>query len=128
MSRNLLAAWYAGTRDSVRWIVTTYDVPGWAREGEVATTDVPFKTADAGTQIAAVRQGLGLTMLPCFVGDADPALARVPGSNLRMHGTLWVLTQGETRKTKRVRLFTAFVAERLATYAPLLAGRIDPLG
>jgi hypothetical protein len=29
---------------------------------------------------------------------------------------------GETRKTKRVRLFTEFVSRRLAAYAPLLAG------
>ena len=40
-----------------------------------------------------------------------------------MHGTLWLLTQGETRKTKRVRLFTEFMSERLATYMPLLAGQ-----
>jgi hypothetical protein len=63
-----------------------------------------------------------MTTLPCFVGDADPLLVRVPGSDLHMHGTLWLLTQGETRKTKRVRLFTEFVYHRLAAYAPLLAG------
>ncbi len=60
--------------------------------------------------------------MPCFVGDADPLLVRVPGADLHMHGTLWLLTQGETRKTKRVRLFTEFVSCRLAAYAPLLAG------
>ncbi len=39
-----------------------------------------------------------------------------------MYGTLWLLTHGETRKTKRVQLFTEFVSRRLAAYAPLLAG------
>ena len=63
-----------------------------------------------------------MTTLPCFVGDAEPLLVRVPGSPLRMHGTLWLLTQGETRKTNRVRLFTEFVSQRLAAYVPLLAG------
>jgi hypothetical protein len=47
---------------------------------------------------------------------------RVPGTDLHLYGTLWLLTQGETRKTKRVRLFTEFVSGRLAAYAPLLAG------
>jgi len=47
---------------------------------------------------------------------------RVPGADLHMYGTLWLLTQGETHKTKRVRLFTEFVSRRLAAYAPLLAG------
>ena len=60
--------------------------------------------------------------LPCFVADADPLLVRAPGTDLRMHGTLWLLTQGETRQTKRVRLFTEFVSLRLAAYAQLLAG------
>src|SRR3546814_17115697 len=69
-----------------------------------------------------LRQGLGITTLPCFVGDADPLLVRVPGTDLHLHGTLWLLTQGETRKTKRVRLFTEFISRRLAAYAPLLAG------
>ncbi len=128
MSRELLAARGGGRSDPVRWIVTTYDIPDWARQGEVATTEVPFKTADAGTQIAAVQQGIGMTMLPCFVGDADPLLTRVPGSDLHMHGTLWLLTQGETRKTKRVRLFSDFIARRLAGHAPLLAGARAPRG
>ncbi len=43
-----------------------------------------------------------------------------------MHGTLWLLTQGETRKTERVRLFTEFMSRRLAAYAPLLAGLSAP--
>ena len=63
-----------------------------------------------------------MTTLPCFVGDADPLLVRVPGAGLHPYGTLWLLTQGETRKTERVRLFTEFVSRRLAVYAPCLAG------
>jgi DNA-binding transcriptional LysR family regulator len=123
MSRDLLAAWRAGPSDPIRWIVKIIDgLPDRTREGEVRTTEVPFRTTDAGAQIVAVRQGLGLTRLPCFVGDADPLLVRVPGTDLRMHGTLWLLTHGETRNTKRVRLFTEFVSHRLAAYVPLLAG------
>ena len=99
-----------------------HGIPDWASEGEVRTTGVPFRVTDAAAEIAAVRQGLGITTLSCFVGDADPLLVRVPGADLHMYGTLWLLTQGETRKTERVRLFTEFVSRRLATYAPLLAG------
>jgi DNA-binding transcriptional LysR family regulator len=123
MSRDLLAAWRGGAPDSIRWIVVSQNgISDWAREGDVRAGGVPIKTTDGETQIAAVRQGLGMTILPCFVGDADPLLVRAPGTDLHMHGTLWLLTQGETRKTKRVRLFTDFVSRRLAAYAPLLAG------
>jgi DNA-binding transcriptional LysR family regulator len=123
VARDRLAAWRAGAPDPMRWIVISrYGVPDWASEGQLSTTGVPFRTTDDGAQIVAARQGLGLTTLPCFVGDADPLLARVPGAELHLYGTLWLLTQGETRKTKRVRLFTEFLSRRLAAYAPLLAG------
>ena len=104
MSRDRLAAWRAGAPDPIRWIVISiHGIPEWAREGEVRATGVQFRTTDGEAQIVAVRQGLGMTTLPCFVGDADPLLVRVPGTDLHMHGTVWLLTQGETRKTKRVR-------------------------
>ena len=123
MSRDRLAAWRTGAPDPIRWIVISmHGIPDWASEREVRTTGVPFRTSDGEAQIAAVKQGLGITTLPCFVGDADPVLVRVPGTDLHMYGTLWLLTQGETRKTKRMRLFTEFVSRRLAAHALLLAG------
>ena len=122
MSRDLLAAWRAGPSDPIRWIDRNKDgIPDWARNGEVPIAEIPFRTTDSEAQIAAVRQGLGVTMLPCFVGDADPLLARAPNTALRMLGTLWLLMRGETRKTTRVRLFTEFVSRRLTAYGPLLA-------
>jgi len=123
LSPDVLAAWRAGAPGPIRWIVKDNYLPDWARVGEVPTADVPFRTTDVGAQIVAVRQGLGMATLPCFVGDADKSLVRVPGAALHRHGTLWLLSQGETRKTQRVRLFLEFVSRRLGAYGPLLAGR-----
>jgi DNA-binding transcriptional LysR family regulator len=123
VSSERLAAWRAGAPDPIPWIViSSHGIPDWAGAGELPTAGVPFRTSDGEAQLAAVRQGLGITTLPCFVGDADPLLARVPGTDLHLYGTLWLLTQGETRKTKRVRLFTDFLSRRLAAHASLLAG------
>jgi DNA-binding transcriptional LysR family regulator len=123
ISRHRLAAWRAGTPGLMRWIVISdHGIPDWVSEGEVRNAGVPLRITDGEAQVAAVRQGIGITTLPCFVGDADPLLARVPDTDLHLYGTLWILTQGETRKTKRVRLFTEFVTKRLSAYAPLLAG------
>jgi DNA-binding transcriptional LysR family regulator len=122
MSGSRLAEWQAGGPDP-RWIaISGHGVPDWTREGERRTTGTPFRTMDFEAQVAAVRQGIGITALPCFVGDIDPLLERVPDTNLHLYGPVWVLTQGETRKTKRVRLLTEFVSRRLTAYAPLLAG------
>src|SRR3546814_13749326 len=98
MSRDRLAMWRAGAPDPVRWIViSSHGIPDWASAGEVRTTGVPFAVTDAEAQIVAVRQGPGMTTLPCFVGEADPLLARVPGADLTQTGTQWLLTQGQTR-------------------------------
>lgn len=123
MSRERFAAWRAGAPDPVRWIVISgHGIPDWAGEGDVRATGALFRTTDAGAQLAAVRQGIGITTLPCFIGDADPLLVRVTGTDIHMYGTLWILTQGETRKTKRVQLFTEFVSRRLAAHGALLTG------
>jgi DNA-binding transcriptional LysR family regulator len=123
MSRERLAAWRAGAPDPIRWIVRNRDgVSDWARKVDVPASEVLFIVTDAVAQVLAVRLGLGMAALACFVADADPLLVRVPGSTVRPFGTLWLLTQGEARKTKRVRLFTEFMARRLANHAPLLAG------
>lgn len=124
VSRACLTERRTGAADFLRWIViSAHGVPDWASEGDLRTGEVPFRVTDGEGQIAAVRQGLGITTLPCFVGDADPLLVRVPGTALHQYGTVWLLTQGETRKTKRVRLFTDFMSRRLAGHATLLAGR-----
>jgi DNA-binding transcriptional LysR family regulator len=66
---------------------------------EVRTREVPCRTTDSGVQIVAVRQGLGMTTLPCFVGNADSLLVRMPGTDLRMHGTLWLLRRKRVKKS-----------------------------
>jgi hypothetical protein len=57
--------------------------------------------------------------LRCTIGDTDPLLVRVSGTDLHLYGTLWIRTQGETRETKRVR-FTEFISRRLVAHGRLL--------
>ena len=123
MSRELLAAWRASAAEPIRWIVKrNIGRPDWADQVEVPAAETPFMVTDAEAQLAAAQLGVGLAALPCFVGDADPLLVRAPGASLRLHGTLWLLTRSDTRKTKRVRLFMQFLSRRLADHAPQLAG------
>jgi DNA-binding transcriptional LysR family regulator len=125
VSCDLLARWRVGATGPIRPIVINdRGVPDWASAGEIKATGAPFRAPDAEVQLAAVRQGLGMTRLPCFVGDADPMLTRAPGIAPHLNGALWILTQGETRNTKRVRLFIDFVSQRLAGRAPLLMGSL----
>lgn len=129
LSRRRLAAFRKDGSEKLRWIIKDrYGHPAWSQQTDLPVSDVLFRTTDAGAQMAAVREGLGLTLLPCFVGDADPLLVRAPGSRIAPGGTLWLLTERETRRSTRVRLFTQFLARKLAGHAPLLAGQLPSFG
>ncbi len=76
-------------------------------------------------QMEATRAGMGVSALPCFLGDADPSLVRVPGSPVTHIGDIWLLTHADTRRTKRVRLLCDRVRGAMQGYAGRLAGRLD---
>lgn len=77
---------------------------------------------DMAAAVGAVRAGIGATRMACFLGDSDPALARVPGLPLFPQIPLWVLTHADLRQVPRVRAFTGFVTQRLKTLRPLFEG------
>ena len=72
--------------------------------------------------LAAVRAGLGLAMLPCFLADPDPPLRRIGPLMPEMETGLWLLTHPDLRKVARVRAFLHFMAEEIGCSRPLLEG------
>ncbi len=76
-------------------------------------------TAD---MIDLVEGGVGLSVLPCFLGDPNPRLSRV-GDYMSGGTWLWVLTQPELRRTARVRAFAEWVQDLLVGDRELFEGR-----
>ncbi len=77
--------------------------------------------------VEALRAGLGLTILPCLVGDRQPRLRRV--GDYAVSGTyLWLLTHPELRATARVRAFVGFVRELARRDEALIEGRVPAPG
>ena len=71
----------------------------------------------------AAAEGLGLTFLPCYVGDADPRLVRVSDPIEHLDMDLWVLTHPDLRNTARIRSLMSFLYEELGAEADLWGGR-----
>ena len=127
MSKELHACWQADRSLPIKWVLKgNAPIPDWAKANDLAAAEVAFRAPEAGAHYAALCEGAGIGVLPCFVGDASVQLCRVPGSQMGSHGTLWSLTQGEFRRTKRVRLFLDFMSPRLTSYGPRLAGQLGP--
>ena len=74
-------------------------------------------------QQTAAQVGLGMVMLPCYRGDSDPALRRVPPGRVIQGKPGWILTLDDLRTTERVRVFVTFMAQAIRQYADLLEGR-----
>ncbi len=66
---------------------------------------------DMIAMMAAVKAGMGLGRLPCFLGDPDPDLIRVPGLEPSRYFDIWVLTHPELKNVARIRAFLSFAAD-----------------
>jgi DNA-binding transcriptional LysR family regulator len=79
-----------------------------------------IRTDDAKVLAAAVRAGLGVGVIPCLVGDADPRLRRF-GDEVHRE-TIWLVSPAELAGTRAVKLTASFVAGLFRRHAGALAG------
>ena len=84
---------------------------------------VTCRVASDALQYHLVRAGLGVAQLPCFIGDVDPTLVRVPNTPLEYGSELWVLTHQDLRRTARVSVLREHLHEALGRRRDLIEGR-----
>ncbi len=72
--------------------------------------------------VAATLQGLGVVMLPTYVGDAEPGLQRLPKPDLRHLADLWLVSHPDLRDNARLRAARAAITSGLRHHEPLFRG------
>ena len=77
--------------------------------------------------LAGVQEDMGLGLLPCYLGDSDPNLARVSLPIPELEKQLWILTHEDLRYVTRIRTFIDFVASFLAQKIELIEGTLHQL-
>lgn len=104
----------AGRPETARWLGWGGDErhPDWTGEAGLGRVPVWGAFPSPTMQQAAARAGLGLAMLPCLLGDADPGLVRAGAAEPTASRDIWILTHADLRRTMRVRVVMAF-AERV---------------
>lgn len=101
------AAYHAVDNGSDAWIGYGEDrrhLPQaeWIAEAVAAgQPSAPLSVADIETAHAAVAAGLGRSLLPCRIADADPRLRRI-GRDTALTREVWMLIQGDTRHSGRM--------------------------
>jgi len=102
-------------------------LPGWNWLREAAPdAEVVARSSSLTNLISAVKAGLGVTVLPCFLADSDADLVRCIGPISGVQSDLWLLTREDARDVRRVRAFIDFLAAHVAAMRPLLAGKAGP--
>jgi DNA-binding transcriptional LysR family regulator len=76
---------------------------------------------------AALREGIGLSILPCFMGDPDPALARYSEPQPEWGLGLWILLHPDLKRTARVLAFRDHMVEAIKAQVDLFAGRMTEI-
>jgi hypothetical protein len=56
-------------------------------------------------------------MLLCLLADAKPGLVRLADPDPALDTDVWILTHPDLRRVNRIRLFTAFLFDRLSRHA-----------
>jgi DNA-binding transcriptional LysR family regulator len=89
-------------------------------------TGVQYRTNTLLAALEAAKAGFGLALLPCFLGDVEPALRRLRPPLPELNSALWILTHEDLRHVARVRAFLDFMADALIPARSRLKGTKPP--
>lgn len=108
--------------------LVTWFVPHIWRTKEDALAKVVLSGDSIHTPLNAAAAGVGVTGLPCCLGDADPRLTRVGDPIEPLTLDLWVLTHSDLRHTARVKMLMTYLYDYLKEHRALFEGTMtsDP--
>ena len=74
-------------------------------EEEIGPSRIPYRVNTLLSMAQAIAAGIGMGILPCFIGDTFPGLARTGAPITNSGASLWLLTHPDLRHSARVRAF-----------------------
>lgn len=83
---------------------------------------VVYRSNSLVNQLMAAREGIGIAILPCYLGDPEPDLVRAFAPLAELTPELWLVTHADLKRTARVRAFFDIVGEGLTRERRLLEG------
>ena len=79
---------------------------------------VVFRANDLACQAAAVRAGVGIAVLPCFLAWQDPGLVALDADLKRATREIYLVVHSDLRRMPAVRAVLEFVAEQVTSGLP----------
>ena len=94
----------------------------WKKKANAKQCTV-FESGMAMAVLNAAAEGMGVTMMPCYLGDADERLVRVTNVLESLTLELWILTHPDLRHTARVKALMAVLYDALTQNEDLYSGK-----
>lgn len=83
-----------------------------------------FYSDDTLLTVAAIKEGLGLSYLPCFLGDTAPELQRYCEPEPQHDLGLWLLVHPDMKRVARVLAFRKYMIEQIQLKKALFESKI----
>jgi DNA-binding transcriptional LysR family regulator len=102
-----------------RHTVIGWDEPARIVAAEWLASHVPperigYRSNSLVHQLMAVRAGMGIALLPCYLGDGDKQVRRVSGVLPDLQSELWIVTHEDLKNTARIRAFLTVIGDAIA--------------
>lgn len=110
----------------LNWIGWSNSLPPltWLEKNDFPEIQIGSIANDPHATLEAVKAGMGLAILPCFVGDAEQSLCRFQPGTIHLYKSLWVLTHEDLRNVARIRVFISFIAKAILKHSALISGNM----
>jgi DNA-binding transcriptional LysR family regulator len=120
-------------RDPMRhaWVAlgdtnATGRVAKWLKEHGIDERRIVYRVNTMLGLAEAIAGGVGLGLLPCFVGRAVPTLVQLSPPLSDVQGELWLLTHPDLRNTARVRAFLDYCGAAFDDRRSIIEGQAKP--
>jgi DNA-binding transcriptional LysR family regulator len=103
-----------------RWVALDY--------GPSLTPILPARVVATASSLQSaaqlIRSGHGIGVLPCFQGDTDPDLIRLPDHDPMPDMDIWILTHTDLKANARVRVLLDYIYCAVPKIAPIVSGQL----
>jgi DNA-binding transcriptional LysR family regulator len=100
-----------------------HSVIGWEEPARIVAGDwiaanVPsdrifYRSNSLVNQLMAVRAGIGIALLPCYLADPDQGLRRISGVLADLASELWIVAHQDLKNTARIRAFLSVIGDAI---------------
>ena len=94
-------------------------------ERKAAGAAIALRSNSFGALQSALRAGIGLSILPCVVGERDAELIRCFDPVAELTVPLWLAVRRELRRQPAVRALFEAIERHMTTHAALFAGQAE---